>query len=93
MAAATDIGDWCLEELGLPGAHNMAAQLGVDAEAAKHAMAVRCINDPTTPPLRFFQGLFSQILARHRRRRCSQRRLMLTCTPSRSLCKYTSNLT
>ena len=22
MAAATDIGDWCLEELGLPGAHS-----------------------------------------------------------------------
>jgi hypothetical protein len=41
MAAATDIGDWCLEELGLPGAHNMAAQLGVDADAAKHAMIVR----------------------------------------------------
>ena len=38
MAAATDIGDWCLEEVGLPGAHDMAAQLGPDAEAAKKAM-------------------------------------------------------
>ena len=46
MAAATDIADWCLEELGLPGASEYPAQLGVDAESAKTAMATMFAASP-----------------------------------------------
>lgn len=46
MAAATDIADWCLEELGLPGSYNLSAQLGVDAEQAKAAMVAMFASSP-----------------------------------------------
>jgi dipeptidyl aminopeptidase/acylaminoacyl peptidase len=39
MAAATDIADWCLEEIGLPNAQDMPAQLGADPEAQAAAMS------------------------------------------------------
>ncbi len=76
MAAATDIGDWCLEEVGLPGAHAMAAQLGPDAEAAKKAM----VN--TTARKRFVSlRCGAHELRRCSRRKCSPRRRTRTCTP------------
>jgi acylaminoacyl-peptidase len=46
MAAATDIADWCLEELGLPGASEFPAQLGLNAEGAKSAMATMFAASP-----------------------------------------------
>ena len=78
MAAATDIGDWCLEEVGLPGAHDMAAQLGPDAEAAKKAM----VN--TTARKRFVSLRCAELLRDCvvcSRRKCSPRRRTRTCTP------------
>ena len=46
MSAASDIADWCLEELGLPGASDMAARLGPDATSSAEAMAAMFAASP-----------------------------------------------